>query len=405
MTTAEATSVPYGERWSAAAVPMTLGALLLAVAGAASIGAGAIHAAAIGAHAEHRQAVITFTLLGAFQVVWGTVAFWRPGRLVAAIGFVGGLAAVAGWVLAKSSGISFVAGLDVPEPIQLADAAAALLAAAVTVGAAGALAPSGAIRRTASAAISRLVPLAAAVSVTALAIPSMVSAGNHRHAEGEAGHVHTTAEASSGTATVLPTKPYDPTKPIDLSGVPGVTPEEQARAENLIAVTLLRLPHFADPATASAAGYKSIQDGVTGFEHYINWSYIDDDKILDPDYPESLVYKVYRDGHRELQAAMFMLTSKDTLDTVPDIGGSLTQWHIHHNLCFTNEPGDWKVRGVTKPDGTCTPPLVASPIQAPMIHVWIVKQACGPFAALEGVGGGQIKPGQVRLSDHQHGSA
>jgi hypothetical protein len=401
MTTAEASSAPYGERWSAVAVPMTLGALLLAVAGAASIGAGAIHAAAIGAHAEHRQAVLTFALLGAFQVVWGTVAFWRPGRLVAAIGVVGGLAAVVGWVLAKTSGIGFVAGLDEVEPVQLADAAAAALAAVATIGAAGALAPSGAIRRAASGAVSRLVPIAAAVSVTALAIPSMISAGNHHHAEGETGHVHTADEA---TAPVLPTKPYDPTKPIDLSGVPGVTPEEQARAENLIAVTLLRLPHFADPATASAAGYKSIQDGVTGFEHYINWAYIDDDKILDPDYPESLVYKVYRDGRRELQAAMFMLTSKDTLDTVPDVGGALTQWHIHNNLCFTNEPGDWKVRGITRPDGTCAPPLVASPIQAPMIHVWIVKQPCGPFAALEGVGGGQIKPGQARLCDHVHGA-
>src|SRR4051794_17734037 len=197
MTTADASSVPYGERWSAAAAPMTVGALLLAVAGAASIGAGAIHAAAIGAHAEHHQAVIAFTLLGAFQVVWGTVAFWRPGRVVAAIGFIGGLAAVVGWVLAKSRGISFIAGLDEVEPIQLADGAAALLAAVATIGAAGALAPSGAIRRTASAAASRFVPLLAALSVTALTIPSMVAAGNHHHAEGEAGHVHTTAAGAA----------------------------------------------------------------------------------------------------------------------------------------------------------------------------------------------------------------
>src|SRR3954468_7264846 len=104
MTTADASSVPYGERWSAAAAPMTVGALLLAVAGAASIGAGAIHAAAIGAHAEHHQAVIAFTLLGAFQVVWGTVAFWRPGRVVAAIGFNGGLGAGVGWVRGQSGG-------------------------------------------------------------------------------------------------------------------------------------------------------------------------------------------------------------------------------------------------------------------------------------------------------------
>ena len=40
-----------------------------------------------------------------------------------------------------------------------------------------------------------------------------------------------------------------------------------------------------------------------------------------------------------------MLTPADTLDTVPDLGGALTQWHIHDNLCFTNEPGDYKVAG------------------------------------------------------------
>src|SRR4051794_30252513 len=179
MTTADASSVPYGERWSAAAAPMTVGALLLAVAGAASIGAGAIHAAAIGAHAEHHQVVIAFTLLGAFQVAWGTLAFWRPGRVVAAIGFIGGLAAVAGWVLAKTSGISFISGLDVAEPMQLADGAAALLAAVATIASAGALAPSGAIGRTASAAVSRFVPIAAALSVGVLTIPSMLAAGNH----------------------------------------------------------------------------------------------------------------------------------------------------------------------------------------------------------------------------------
>ena len=40
----------------------------------------------------------------------------------------------------------------------------------------------------------------------------------------------------------------------------------------------------------------------------------------------------------------------------------------------------------------------------PMVHVWIVPQTCGPFSALEGVGAGQILPGQERLCDHVHGS-
>ena len=38
-----------------------------------------------------------------------------------------------------------------------------------------------------------------------------------------------------------------------------------------------------------------------------------------------------------------------------------------------------------------------------MIHVWIVPNECGPFAALEGVGAGTIEAGQERWCDHVHG--
>ena len=39
-----------------------------------------------------------------------------------------------------------------------------------------------------------------------------------------------------------------------------------------------------------------------------------------------------------------------------------------------------------------------------MIHVWITPHECGPFAALEGVGGGQVTEGEERSCDHAHGS-
>jgi hypothetical protein len=38
-----------------------------------------------------------------------------------------------------------------------------------------------------------------------------------------------------------------------------------------------------------------------------------------------------------------------------------------------------------------------------MIHVWIVPRPCGPFAALEGIGGGQVAAGQTVACDHVHG--
>ena len=207
----------------------------------------------------------------------------------------------------------------------------------------------------------------------------------------------------SAAATTSPV-PYDPTKPIDLGGVAGVTPEQQAAAENLVAVTVVRLPQWADYEDAEAAGFHSIGDGLTGFEHFINWDWIDDDVWMDPDHPESLVYQPQPDGSKKLVSAMYMLPDTVTLDEVPDIGGALMQWHIHDNLCFTTDPVAPKVAGVTSSGGGC-PAGLQKFRPSPMIHVWIVPHPCGPFAALEGVGAGQIADGEERLCDHVHGSS
>jgi hypothetical protein len=101
-----------------------------------------------------------------------------------------------------------------------------------------------------------------------------------------------------------------------------------------------------------------------------------------------------------------MVPPEVSLDDVPEIGGKLTQWHIHNNLCYTPDPEQPLVRGITDADGNCAPPLVKGTEQ-PMIHVWIDDThpsvvACGPFSALEGVGGGQVKEGEDKWCDHAH---
>ncbi|HEY7626937.1 MAG TPA: hypothetical protein VH761_07710, partial [Ilumatobacteraceae bacterium] len=204
-------------------------------------------------------------------------------------------------------------------------------------------------------------------------------------------------------AAAVPTTPFDPTKPIDLGGVPGVTPEQQAAAENLVALNVVRLPQWADYRVAEAAGFHSIGDGATGFEHYIKWDTINDDVALDPDHPESLVYEHQPDGSKKLVSAMYFLPDTVALADVPDIGGALMQWHIHDNLCFTDDPVAPQVRGLTDANGNCAAPLVKFR-PAPMIHVWITPNKCGPFASLEGIGSGQILPGETRLCDTAHGS-
>lgn len=375
------------------------------VAGVASLGAGAIHATAISVHAEHRPAALTFLVVASLQLGWGAVALVRSHRMVAAAGLVINIGAALGWVVAKTTGIPFVSGLDAAEAVQVADASAVVLAVISAIAAAGVVV--GTVDRRAglrSSAQGFASPMtAASILVTLMAVWGMAAAGTHRHAEEESavGHGHgETPGATTPGVQAIAAVPYDPTKPIDLGGVDGVTPQQQAAAENLVAITVVRLPQWSDPAVAEAAGFDSIGDAFTGVEHFVNQHFINDDVILDPDRPESLVYDT-SGGGRRLVAAMYMTRPGLPLDQAPDIGGKLMQWHTHENLCY-NAQG--KVRGLTDAAGNCPAGLV-KPISTPMIHVWIEPHKCGPFAALEGIGGGRIPEGETVNCDHAHGSA
>jgi hypothetical protein len=215
-----------------------------------------------------------------------------------------------------------------------------------------------------------------------------------------------TTVAPAPTTTAAPTYNDTGDARITLAGFDGVSADQQARAEELIYQTRTILPKFSTPEIAKTYGFTSIGDASTGVEHYINWSWINDEYELDPNYPESLVFAVGPGGARTLASAMYMVGDEYTLETVPDVGGSLTQWHIHNNLCFSQDPsvsGVTRVVGVTSADGPCS---FGIKLRAnPMLHVWLTPQACGPFAALEGIGAGQIKVGEERLCDelHSHG--
>lgn len=382
----------------------------LAIAGLASLGAGAIHAAAIGVHNEHQSVVVTFALVAAFQLAWGAgaLALRSSPRSFLAVGVVGQGAVAVGWLLTKTTGIGFVTGLDQSESVQLADGVAAALAlVAVALAARELLVPAGRPR----AARQILLPLTA-LPVAALAVASMVSVDSHSHAGGHghgdeaaADHGHGGDDAAHEAAANL--GPFDPEEAIDLSGVPGVTPEQEESAEALLQRSLDKLPQFSDLSTLNDKGFYSIGDALTGDEHYINWSYVDDDKVLDPDYPESLVIR-HEDGREPyLAAAMYMLPTGTTLDDVPDVGGPLVQWHVHNDICLTDDPvkptlafADLLVAA----EKGCTPPN-SKRANVPMVHVWIVPHPCGPFAALEGIGGGQVAEGEEKLCTAEHAHA
>ena len=123
---------------------------------------------------------------------------------------------------------------------------------------------------------------------------------------------------------------------VDLGGITGVSAEDQKAAEELLVATIQTLPKWSDYNQAVADGFKSIQDQGTGEEHLLHWDWIEDDVIFDPNYPESLVFKVDRaTGSKTLEAAMFILPQSYTLDNPPAIDSPLLQFHLHDNLCFT----------------------------------------------------------------------
>jgi hypothetical protein len=454
----------------------------------ASIAAGAVHATAAGAHGEHRQTVLAFGLLAVAQVAWGALALVRAHPAVSWLGVAVNAAAVAGWVLAKTTGIAAVEGLEAAEGLGFPDTLAAVLALIAAGGALAALAAPGWRPR-----VPGVGQAAGAAAVTVLVVAAMVSTGGHSHGEGghdhaqtaahggDEGHLHGEGENAAGTGhrhgtgagdhrhaadgngndhddghapghddahdpdthdpgdhdddthepgghdddTDEPgdhepgdhdddshdpgghgpglTKPYDGTLPVDLSGVPGVSPAQQASAEALVTDTIIELPRFADPADAVAAGYRSVGDAFTGHEHFINWPLLSDGRTLDAEHPESLVYRVDPGGGRTLVAAMYMLEPGSTLDTVPDVGGPLVQWHVHRDLCWSGEENAWRVTSVTPPQLDC-PAGSSRRAEVPMVHVWTVAHPCGPFAALEGVSGGQVGDGEEVQCDHAHGS-
>jgi hypothetical protein len=167
--------------------------------------------------------------------------------------------------------------------------------------------------------------------------------------------------------------------------------------------TTSALPRFAEPDVALAAGYRSVGDSDTGVEHFINWSLINDGRNLDAQYPESLVYKVGRGRGRSLEAAMYVLEPPATLDTVPPLGGLLVQYHVHNDLCWAGEDGAFTVFPAAPLPAPC-PAGSHRRLLEPMLHVWIVGNPCGPFAALQGISGGQVRPGDEVLCDHAHGT-
>ena len=155
-----------------------------------------------------------------------------------------------------------------------------------------------------------------------------------------------------------------------------VTAEQQAAADQLledVEASLARWPKLAD---AQAAGYRYIAPPFGGAgAHYGSNEFTTDGIMLDPLKPENLMY----DANGDVEGAMFVMEEVGVMG--PLVGGCLTLWHGHTNLCWT---GPMQTTGTVNflidlggcPNGTM---LRVTPM---MLHVWVDGRA-DPFEGLE----------------------
>ncbi|HVM14971.1 MAG TPA: hypothetical protein VM287_11680 [Egibacteraceae bacterium] len=151
------------------------------------------------------------------------------------------------------------------------------------------------------------------------------------------------------------------------------TPQERAAAEQLVAATTAGVARFADLAVAKAEGYQAVTPEFLPIVHYVHRGYLTNGDVLDPARPESLVYGVAED-RAVLLGAMFLMPEPGVPG--PRIGGPLTTWHTHDDLCFDLERE--MVVGLVDARGGC-PDGAVNQETPEMMHVWVVDHPEGPF--------------------------
>ena len=154
-----------------------------------------------------------------------------------------------------------------------------------------------------------------------------------------------------------------------------VTPEQQAAADRLVAETRQDIAPYQDVRVALAAGYRPGAPDGSGTAHYAN-SHAPANP-LDPRHPAALVYASTKHGP-VLLGAMYQMPKQGVPG--PDIGGALTPWHYHTNVCFSL-PG-LLISGLSTPFGECPPGSVRI-TSADQLHIWTAPNPNGPFGDLD----------------------
>ena len=188
-------------------------------------------------------------------------------------------------------------------------------------------------------------------------------------------------------------------------GTPGVTPEQQAFAENLVSSTLRDLPQWSDPAVAEEAGIpqrSATRRRATSTTSSGTGSTTTSPSI--PTIPRASSTASSPTAHGRWRRRCSCSPRRRRLDEVPDWGGPLMQWHVHSDLCFdVSDPDEPRVGGLTDSAGECTAPL-RKLAESPMIHVWIIAPRVRPVRRPRRRRRRPGAAGEEHLCDHAHGS-
>ena len=335
-----------------------------------SAGAAALHLALAPEHMSHHWTMgLSFYAAFVLQLLWSVLLLVHPTRQVMVAGALGQAGAVGVYFVVHAVGWPFGPEAWQPEAHELAGIVCCALEAAaalVTL----ALAPwreSGVPFRA-----PRLLLVTVGAVVVALTGGTVAYGGTtetHHHHDGAAvagGHAH---GHSHGTVDTTPP-----------------TAAQRAAADRLLVATRASMARYQDVAVAEQAGYKVIHNAGDRLLHYGNPAYMADGRTLDPNRIESLVYVRLPSRDLLLVGAMYMVPRGET---GPAIGGSLTPWHEHDDLCL--DP----VKGIAiSQTATGCPPGSKVGKTGQMMHVWAFDYPGGPFAELD--------PASLRTSVLRH---
>jgi hypothetical protein len=151
-----------------------------------------------------------------------------------------------------------------------------------------------------------------------------------------------------------------------------ISAAELTAAAELVTSVRRDTTRLTDVQVAAEEGYRPIPVGSRGgVVHYSNQAYYG--RILDTEHPQQVVYRQHADGAMELVGVLFLMP---TGVPGPRLGGPLTAWHAHDDVCI--DPATYVPVGSTDAAGQC-PLNAVRRTSSEMLHVWLADNPRGVF--------------------------